>query len=477
MRRSFFWRLFVSYVVAFFFVGTLAATVLATAIRTQMTSKREKEFMNEAQYIATMCPKGVLGDKLSTAIVQELKSTAWRFQAIIWLVSDGGAMYVVSPQNGFEQQIISDEQVEEIFSLYQEVKAKGKLLQKGNFPYFTEPVIMVAQSFRDAEGKQGAVFIHMPQREFALLNNQSLSAWIASIHWIMAVSVAAGVIISLALALYITRPVKQMTSVVRELSRGHFEQRVTFTRRDELGVLADGINAMAEDLAKLDRARSSFVAAVSHELRSPLTSIRGFVQAVRDGVVTDEEKDEYLDIVLSESQRLGRLIESLLDLARIESGAFPLEKADITAGAVFKPVVDALGVRAQEKQVSLVVDPQGMEIALVADSERMQQVVYNLVDNAIRYSPEGGTITLAAHREHEGVILSVSDEGPGISADMQGQMFNDFATDNTARTPGSGMGLGLSIARRIVLQHGGTIRAANRAQGGCEVTVFLPLAK
>jgi signal transduction histidine kinase len=290
-------------------------------------------------------------------------------------------------------------------------------------------------------------------------------------------------VLSLALAMVIvqvlsrgmTSPLREMAAAAKAMARGDYTRRVRATSRDEVGELARAFNTMAADLAEVDTMRRDLVANVSHELRTPISALQAVLENLVDGVSTPDP--ETLASMLRQTERLGRLVSQLLDLSRLESGAVPLQVTTFAARPFLDQVsADARNAREQVSgsAVPVTVDaPDGLTVT--GDLERVHQVVTNLVDNALRHSPAGGTVVVRASSVDHAVRLEVADDGPGIPAAEAGRVFDRFHRLDDARTSSSGgSGLGLAIARWIVELHGGAIRAEPNVPTGCRMVVELP---
>jgi signal transduction histidine kinase len=269
-----------------------------------------------------------------------------------------------------------------------------------------------------------------------------------------------------------TRPLREMVGAARAMSRGEYERRVTATSRDEVGELGRAFNRMAADLAEVDRVRRDLVANVSHELRTPLGALRAMLENLIDGV--EPASAESLAVMLAHVERLGRLVEQLLDLSKLESGAVPLERSPVRASALLERVATdwRQGALARGVGLQLVVEPESL--VLNADETRLHQVVSNLVANAVRHAPAGSSVTLSARTSGRGASLEVADEGPGIPRAEAERVFERFYRSDQARSSDGGSGLGLAIARWIVELHDGTIRTEERTPTGCRMIVELP---
>lgn len=280
------------------------------------------------------------------------------------------------------------------------------------------------------------------------------------------------------LARGMTSPLREMASAARAMARGNYSRQITATSRDEVGELARAFTSMATELAAVDAQRKRLVADVSHELRTPIAALQAVLENLADGVTSPDPVT--FETALAQTRRLGRLVDQLLDLSRLESGVVPLERRRIALAPLLEQAVREAAVTGRQVHVTSEVTPP--ELTADVDPERLHQVLANLLDNATRHSPPGGTVTVSAGRLPTGLRLVVQDEGPGIEPADRSRVFERFARADPARS-GSGSGLGLSITRWVVDLHGGTVRAEPVHAGagpdsyrlpGCRVVVELP---
>lgn len=268
-----------------------------------------------------------------------------------------------------------------------------------------------------------------------------------------------------------TSPLREMADAAAAMARGDYGRRVTASSHDEVGELARAFNGMATQLGEVDRVRRELVANVSHELRTPITALQAVLENLIDGV--EPADPDILRTMLRQVERLGTLVAQLLDLSRLESGAVPLQRRAFDLRPLLEDAAGETRLRTTEVEVRVTVDPPGATAD--GDPERVHQVVANLLDNAVRYSPAGGTVELRASRGRGAVTIEVCDDGPGIPAEEAARVFERFYRADAARSSTEGgAGLGLAIARWIVDLHGGEIRAEARQPHGCRMVVVLP---
>jgi signal transduction histidine kinase len=298
--------------------------------------------------------------------------------------------------------------------------------------------------------------------------------WSLELRTLVAAVIALAIVQILARGM--TSPLREMAAAASAMARGDYGRRVTATSRDEVGELARAFNAMAAELADVDRMRRDLVANVSHELRTPIGALQALLENLVDGV--EPPDPAALRTALFQTERLGRLVQQLLDLSKLESGALALKPAPFPIRPLLEQATRAceLGESFHSRPVWQRVSVQPGDLRALGDAERMHQVISNLLENAVRHSPTDGRVWLSAHAATAGVTtIEVADEGPGIPLAEAERVFERFHRVDAARAArDGGTGLGLAIARWIVDAHGGTIAVREREPHGCRVVVELP---
>lgn len=316
----------------------------------------------------------------------------------------------------------------------------------------------------------GAVFLSASLAQiYAELARIRWRLWLVTFAAVSVVGV-----FSLALASFLVAPVKRLTRAVERMSAGDLRQRVQATGPNELRVLGEAFNNMAARLEGLDTARRTFVADASHELRTPLAAMKALVQAIVDEPAQDPAiQREFLKDIEGEIDRLTRLANDLLRLTELESGQVALTRRPTCLNELASTVAENMRPLAAARGVHLE-HLAGRPVSAPVDAERLQQVMVNLVDNAIRFTPAGGSVRLGVADAGECAELIVSDSGPGIPEEDIPRIFDRFYKADRARVRNGGTGLGLSIADHIVRLHGGAIRVWSREGFGTTFTVALP---
>lgn len=298
------------------------------------------------------------------------------------------------------------------------------------------------------------------------------------------IALSAASLIALALsavmARRIVRPVRQIMEASRDIAQGNYGRAVPLPVRpladlDEIGQLAHSFNQMAGQLAESDALRRQLIGDVSHELSTPLTVIRGSMEGLIDGVLPPDEVT--FQQIQQEAARLQRLVADLQELSRVEAGAYDLQRQPLDMGALLQDVAQRLRRQFDDKGVNLRVQrPSGL-LMIEADSDRIAQVFINLIGNALQYTPSGSEVVVTAVRQHNAVLITVSDTGEGIPAEHLPHLFTRFYRVDKSRARASGgSGIGLTIARHLVEAHGGRIWAESEGLGcGSQFSFVLPI--
>ncbi|WP_028562933.1 sensor histidine kinase [Paenibacillus pinihumi] len=283
-----------------------------------------------------------------------------------------------------------------------------------------------------------------------------------------------GSLLILIAAGYIVRPLRKLTHATRQMAKGDFSIRLHTRRRDEIGELTRSFNLMAKELGALEQIRKQFVSDVSHEFKSPLTSIKGFTQALKHKKLDEESRMRLLGIMEAETDRLSRLSGDLLQLSTLEYEHFQLDTRLFRLDEQLRKCVIAFEPQWLAKNISI--ELQMADAAIVADEDRLNLVWTNLISNSIKFTEPGGKIRVTLELGSECVKVGITDTGSGIPEDELDQIFKPFykVDKSRDRTASSGSGIGLSIVRRIVALHNGNIMVTSRIGEGTTFTIHLP---
>jgi signal transduction histidine kinase len=323
----------------------------------------------------------------------------------------------------------------------------------------------------------GAVYLTYRAEGGGILGSITETAhFVRSVWWqfLVAGAIAAFIALFLArlLARGMTQPLRDMAGAANRMARGDYRQRVAVRSRDEVGQLAEGFNRMANEMEGVERLRRDLVANVSHELKTPISALRAHLENLLDGV--EKPNEPLFGVMVRQSERLSGLVDQLLELSRLESGDVPLKLEPVEVGPLVEQVASEIKVARSERPVRLENLVAADLPPLQADRERIHQVLFNLLDNAWRFSPPDGVVTVRAMRQNGACEVWVEDEGPGIPAKDLARVFERFYRVDPARSrDDGGTGIGLAIAKSVVEAHGGVIWAETR-EGGATFRFVLP---
>ncbi|MBQ8109959.1 MAG: HAMP domain-containing histidine kinase [Clostridia bacterium] len=479
MRRSLFWRTYSVLLAALLATIVIFTGVLTAARQQTMQQSYETEVRRQARevadYMADLSALSFLQSNatMRSVIRRKIADIYSTYNADIWIVSydSGTVQYLDSSWN--TTRSIATDAVKEQLSLIQQ---GNDIRATGLFPELEhgEQIVTIGVPwYYGGTDVVGAVLLHIPTASLKI----SLGSVILQILPPALLALALGTILAFFLARSQIKPLREMSRAVQEFSKGDLTRRVDISCGGELEELGDSINRMAKELSRLEDSRRSFVANVSHELRSPMTCMRGYVQAMQDGVIGPEEMPRYLQIVLDETDRLTALVNDLLDLSRLESGNFPLTPAPFDANELMRRNLINFEPRIDEKGISVSVELAEGALTVMADANRINQVVSNIIDNAVKFMDGADSrLTVGTAREGKNVRFWIRNNGPRIAEADLPYIFERFYKADKAHTSGGGTGLGLSICQRIIEQHGSKIEVrSDERETSFEFT--LPAAK
>lgn len=408
--------------------------------------------------------KGYLRQENEYSEVEKMLSMVCLASNMDGMIADKlGYVYIVSDEKYNNIKYTKIQMTDKMLSKIDSVKKSGKavkLYQKGKLISYVKPIY--------SNGDIDGYIIIIP-------GNYNNGRKIMTIIWISIVCamIISGLIINYFAKRLVVKPLEEINSAAKKLAQGEVEKRVEIVSKDEIGELAESFNYMAEALETVDTTRKEFISNVSHELRSPMTSIKGFIGGILDGVIPKDKENYYLKIVYDEINRLVRLVNDLLDISAMEAGKFNLQQIEFDINGVISLCILNLESKIKSKGLNVKAVFDEKRNYVFADRDRIIQVLTNLLENAIKYSDDNGQIEVNTYTKGEKTYISIFNSGDNIPQEDLKNIWDRFYKSDKSRTSKLSTGLGLPIVRLILSQHNEDIWVNNVEGKGVKFTFSL----
>lgn len=449
-------------------IGVFIALASYTTYSTQRVLVEEKQnnLINEATLLSEQTITSYLQGITSLDYLQvrfnEFENT---LKTVVWFFSPEGDMIVASnSDNNYGIPKSIDE-------LEGDINLEKGFTQTGTFfNIFNNTMISIGIPIYGKDELQGYLILHTSMTELDQLQDSVLNI----LYMPFLVMMLVVILVLVYLSGTILRPIAKINQTAREYAKGNFEAKTGVVRKDEIGELSDSLEYMAGELGKLDEYRKNFIANISHDFRSPLTSIKGYLEAMLDGTIPAEKYERYLNIVLNESKRLTKLTTGLLELNDFDNYGPVLKRSNFDVVDLIRETRNTVEGVCEEKQIDFHLKCPAENTRVYADKMKIGQVVYNLIDNAIKFSPQKGRITVTVYDKNDKLFVSVKDQGPGIEKNEQNKVWDRFYKTDTSRGKDKkGTGLGLAITKEIIKAHGENINLISTKGAGSEFVFSL----
>lgn len=465
MKRS----LFLKFLLAYILFGVLGFVSIAR-LSSDMTYRyliREQanNLYSEATLISTSYSDSQSLYLSEEMINEQMKAVSTFLHVEIWLVDRDGMIISDSRQELKKGQTIQ--------SFDPTMTGNQRYLEGDFHGMFSEPVLTVAAPITRGYSTRGYVLIHMPVQnilasQFEILNIVYITGLIIFLL---------SLIILLVFYIIVYRPLRRITEGAMRYAEGDYSYRIRSRSHDEMGYLAETLNFMSEEIAKADDYQRQFVANISHDFRSPLTSIKGYLEAILDGTIPKELEEKYLLRLIAETERLTKLTQSMLSLNSTEQKGL-LMRTNFDINRVIKEVCASFEMTCRKKNMTFELTFAARKEMVYGDYAKLQQVLYNLIDNALKFSDPSTSILIRTGRSGTKVFVSVKDSGIGIrKRDLQKIWDRFYKTDQSRGRDKQGTGLGLAIVKSIVSAHGENIDCVSTEGVGTEFTFTLSAAQ
>jgi len=449
-------------IISFFVMGT----VLSHVIRQYLTEQRVEFLKDTGKKIADeMGMYYEYGSVDAQQIINQYKSVQQYLSISEVILNRDMTVFIYS-----DDLVLDESQVFTQPELYPLREGRQVVLTEGLPGIFPGKHIAVGYPVRNNGNLVAYALLISPISDL----DETLLDIYADIGLCLVIAVIVGFILIYILSRNISKPLRQMNEAARQISGGDFEKRLYTKGHDEVSQLARSFNNMAESLNRQERSRREFIANISHDLRSPLTSIRGFIQAIKDGAAPPSKINRYLDIVLDESERLSKLANDIVDLSQIEARQLALNKTVFDINNMIRDTAMLFETQIINKKLNFGLSFADKQNLVNADHEKIKRVIYNLLDNAIKFTPEGGSIVVETSVKDDRVWVTVRDNGVGINPEEQKDIFDRFFKADASRgLDRNGNGIGLSIVREFTRMHGSPVTLVSAPGKGSAFTFIL----
>ncbi|MCT4563169.1 MAG: HAMP domain-containing histidine kinase [Maledivibacter sp.] len=465
--RSLFGKMFIIYIVVILISFIALISILSTTFEDYFMSQKEKSLIGQCEKIQKQYSLVYeKGPRYIDSLKDEMEALDKYLDARIWWVNRSGEIYV-DPElenTTWLGEKLPYEEIEEVFKGYI-IKRKGRFRN-----YFEEPVLTIGYPIIIDNKVVLALFMHSSIPE--------IKRTVSDVYRIAITGLIFSILIACIAAFFLSKnlnkDIKNLNEAVRFVSKGNFEKRLTIRRKDELGQLAENFNCMAVELNKLEELRRTFISNLSHDIRSPLTSIKGFLQAILDGTIPKDKQDNYLRIALRESERLTKMTNDILDLSKMEGGQLELCRTEFSINSLLINEIEKHETRLLDKNIHVEFDLFEGNDLVNGDIEQITRVVYNLVDNAIKFVDQSGKISFRTVLRKDKVHVSIKNTGNIINGDEMIYIWHRFhKSDKSRGEDRRGSGLGLSIVKAIIKNHGEDITVKSSKEQGTVFTFTL----
>lgn len=468
-RKSTVYLKFIIAYLIFAILSLLTIDLFSTRlVRNALIRSKAAELYKEATAISNTYSNNITNKSFSgidfrnqLGVVDSITSTT------IWILSTNGVvLFDSSNPSGMVSSTLQD---------FDPASAGSNYYITGDFfGAFNEPVISVISPVTANFRRQAYIAVHFPLSEIENRLNELIR--IADMTFAIVFVFSLIVLVFFTTIIYI--PMRKITKATREYAGGNLKHVIDVDKDDEIGRLAASLNLMASELSRSEENQKKFIANVSHDFRSPLTSIRGYLEAMVDGTIPPEMHEKYLKIVLNETDRLTKLTNSLLTLNNLNMKGTVLEITDFDINKIIKNTAATFEGSCKQKQIRFQLVLTGQTLYVTADEEKIKQVLYNLIDNAIKFSNSDSTIKVETTEKNDKVFVSVKDSGIGIPKDSLKLIWDRFyKTDISRGKDKKGTGLGLSITKEIINAHHENINVISTEGVGTEFIFTLPKSK
>lgn len=463
MSRSLFGKLLWSHLAVIIVSTVVLGGSLSYLIRDHVITSKQVELLTKGSSAVALIAPDIRAGRAPTA--ETIARLSELTTATVWVADQEGNVLAGRSPRRWNRYFNEDDT--ELDALFEgKVQSWARTDQRS-----PERALVVALPIKEAASPT-ALFLFAPITGV----NRAAQAVEALLGYALLSGLAASIVLGYFMSRSLIRPIEDIGKAAGNFAKGDFSSRTTVTGNDELGKLGQVFNSMADSLARIEQNRRDFLANVTHEIRTPIAAIQAMTEAIIDGVAGPQQQERYLETIVGQTRHMDSLVQELLDLAQLEAGELKIDKMPVALGEQLSCAYERLSPMLLEKRISLKVNRPKTEIIVAADPRRFDQVMNNLVSNAVRHSPSDSVISLQAEKVGSYAKISVIDHGEGISPDDLPYIWERFYRAEKSRSRNAGgSGIGLAVTKRLVSAMGGEITVESAVGKGTTFSFTLPV--
>lgn len=469
VNKSIFRRLLLSYMITVLLGIGVVGISMSIFVQGHIYNTTQEDLLRQAKRVNLAIQDVPVIDELTEKVIVFLDES---YDTRIWIFNTSGEIIATSTKDevSIGKSVAS--------SIVEKVLKGENVVSKLKFEGLTEPMLSIVVPWGKEKNVYGGIVLHAP----VVGINNTIGKIKESILWATLIGIMISMIMVSYLSWSISRPLQKINLAASKIGLGNYNERIEINTTDEIGDLADTINTMAEKLGeidherqKLDKIRDDFLANVSHELKTPLTVMQGFLEALQDGLINEGGRQKYYGVMYEETIHMNRLVDDILNLIKLENKEILISKHQISVEPLLHKAAFKFKQKVMEKNIKIEVNVKDGLPKVYADPDRLEQILNNILQNAVNFTEEG-QIKIDAEKDDSFVLIKIADTGIGISQEDQEMIWERFFKVDRGRSKKyKGTGLGLAIVKELIEAHQGKITVSSEINEGTTIKIWIPV--
>lgn len=469
VNKSIFRRLLLSYMITVLLGIGVVGISMSIFVQGHIYNTTQEDLLRQAKRVNLAIQDVPVIDELTEKVIVFLDES---YDTRIWIFNTSGEIIATSTKDevSIGKSVAS--------SIVEKVLKGENVVSKLKFEGLTEPMLSIVVPWGKEKNVYGGIVLHAP----VVGINNTIGKIKESILWATLIGIMISMIMVSYLSWSISRPLQKINLAASKIGLGNYNERIEINTTDEIGDLADTINTMAEKLGeidherqKLDKIRDDFLANVSHELKTPLTVMQGFLEALQDGLINEGGRQKYYGVMYEETIHMNRLVDDILNLIKLENKGILISKHQISVEPLLHKAAFKFKQKVMEKNIKIEVNVKDGLPKVYADPDRLEQILNNILQNAVNFTEEG-QIKIDAEKDDSFVLIKIADTGIGISQEDQEMIWERFFKVDRGRSKKyKGTGLGLAIVKELIEAHQGKIAVSSEINEGTTIKIWIPV--